>query len=185
MKYIKYLFLVVITTISLLPIKILAYEKVTVYLFHGATCPHCQSAIEYLEDIRSDYSDIDIITYEVWEDNNNSELFEQVKEELETDSRGVPFFVIGNRYLTGFSETRKEDIKNAINYYLNNNNEYKDVVASVINGKTNNKKDNNYTSVDISKVEDKKVYKEIYYLGIVAIILIGIYIGITMYEKKK
>lgn len=111
--------------------KTTAQVKVTLYLFRGDGCSHCEAAMEYLNSIKNDYPMMEVVDYEVYNNEANATLWNSVKEKLNSDSKGVPFMVIGERYLTGFAEYRKEDIKAALEYYRDNPNDYKDIVMMV------------------------------------------------------
>lgn len=122
-----------------------ADSKVNVYLFRGEGCPHCEEAIEWFNDTLSndeEYSNYyELVQYEVWYDQDNSELMSQVAKALDTEASGVPFIVIGDKYFSGFSATSSpEKIKSAIKESYNNK-DYQDVVESVKKGKKLTKKD--------------------------------------------
>jgi len=109
-----------------------ASSKVTVYLFRGSTCEHCESALEYMDKHRDEIpKDVEIVTYEVWENKNNSKLQDAVADKLKVDKKenyGVPFIVIGEKYIKGYggASTFKEMMDIAKNYIDDVN--YKDVV---------------------------------------------------------
>ena len=99
-------------------------NKINLYLFKGAECPHCAEEKEWLETIKEDYKDyLNIYEFEVWHDENNAKLLDQVKEEMKSTSNSVPFTVIGKYYFVGFSETTASNIENRIKEYaeLENN----------------------------------------------------------------
>ena len=124
-----------------------AKSKVNVYLFRGEGCPHCEEAIEWFNDTLSkdeEYSKYyELVKYEVWYDQENSELMDKVAKELGTEASGVPFIVIGDKYFSGFSASASPDqIKNAIKAAYDNK-DYVDVVDSVKNNKSINKDGDN------------------------------------------
>lgn len=173
----KKLLMGLIMLFVLLPQVVGAENKMNFYFFHGDGCPHCQNAIEYINSIKDKYPNIEIVSYEVWENEDNAELFDNVKKYLGTDSRGVPFVVIGNRYLTGFNDYRKQDIKDVLDYYANNPNEYVDIVSKVKNGevkeekKSESKKEKAVNlALERKKTNIKKIYQYSFLLIIVAVI---------------
>ena len=94
-------------------------DKITLYLFHGAECPHCQEEIKWLEILQKKYSDtIEIQKFEVWHNDTNSEYLSQVKELFNYDKTSVPFTVIGNQYFVGYSDTIKDRMENTLSSYL-------------------------------------------------------------------
>lgn len=131
----KYILLLLLL-ICLLPIKAFAisdkYEdkiaqilevkkednKINLYLFHGKECPHCEEERNWLDSIKEDYDDLNIYDYEVWHNDHNKELMNQVKETLNINTTGIPLTIIGNDYYVGFSDTSKSIIQNKINEYL-------------------------------------------------------------------
>jgi len=115
-----------------------ASSKVTVYLFRGSTCEHCENALEYMDKHRDEIpKDVEIVTYEVWENKNNSKLQDAVADKLKVDKKenyGVPFIVIGEKYIKGYggASTFKEMMDIAKNYIDDVN--YKDVVLTTTSG---------------------------------------------------
>jgi len=120
-------YLIILILIIFIPIICFANEKVNVYLFHQYTCPHCQKAMEYLNEIKNE--NIIIYDYELLKDENayNRFLYSKVCNLLDIKASSVPLIIIGNDYIVGFNDTRKEKINELINFYKEN--EYKDLVG--------------------------------------------------------
>lgn len=135
----------ILLVMLLLPDAIMAKEKTTLYLFFGNGCPHCADAKAYLASIQNEYPEMEVIGYEVFDDDANVNLWQSVKKALQSDSQGVPFIVIGERYLTGFAEYRKADITAALDYYRKHPTEYIDIVAAVKDGKFDDKQETSAT----------------------------------------
>lgn len=133
----KKLLIVLLTLILLIPINIRAISKkynditapitgekieenkINLYLFYSATCPHCHDEMEYLNSIKDDYKDVlNIYTYEVTKNENNSKMMNATKKVFNVNQPYVPFTVIGEEYIIGFSDTVKTDIKNIIDNYI-------------------------------------------------------------------
>ena len=90
-------------------------EKVKMYLFWGNGCPHCEEAKEWLEEIDPTYKELfEVVSYEVWYDEENALLMTRVGDYLGEDATGVPFIVIGSTAYKGFAEPYKEKILNTI-----------------------------------------------------------------------
>ncbi len=91
-------------------------KHVQIYLFRGSGCGYCHRFLEYAANtLMKDYNDkVDIVPFEVWNNAKNAELFQGVAEMLETSADGVPFFVIGDQYFTGYSEEMNASITSAI-----------------------------------------------------------------------
>ena len=131
MKKISSLFIVIILSfLIILPVN--AKETVNVYLFYGKGCPHCAAEKEYLEEVAKENKNVKIIYYEVWYDENNKKLFEDVREKLEITRTGVPLTIIGETYIVGYSEAVNAKIDRAIDFYTEG--EHKDVVTEIKNG---------------------------------------------------
>ncbi len=108
-------------------------EKANIYLFRGSGCEHCYDFLTYLEAITEEYGDtFNLISYEVWYDQNNNELLEKVAKKLRDDVTGVPYIVIGKNSWAGYSESLNEEIFQAIQEEYENKNK-NDVVTGVIN----------------------------------------------------
>ncbi len=92
--------------------------KMNIYLFHGAECPHCKEESEWLKKIKTQYGKyVNIVKYEVWHDEKNSDNMKKVSEKLEADADGVPFTVIGESHYIGFSDTIASKMENKIKEY--------------------------------------------------------------------
>ena len=135
--------------ILLLPLTVKAENKITLYLFHGDGCPHCASEIEFLDGIKSKYKNLEIVKYEVWYNEENSEFLTKVKSSFGVDNSYVPTTVIGNTLITGYSESAGSKIERAIQYYSEN--DYIDQVQNI----KNDTFDPNSLKEDFEKEEEK------------------------------
>ena len=152
-------FLIVFAVFLLLPVSAKADEKViNIHLFYGNGCPHCAAEEEFLSDYLKDRTDVKLYKYEIWYDSHNQELLSKVQKEMGTTNKnGVPFTVIGKKTIVGYADAvTDEQIKDAINYYLNN--DYRDY-AGEITGKVKKVEVKEDTIKDESKTEDKKENK--------------------------
>ena len=126
-----------------------------VIVFHGATCPHCQEAFEWFDSIEDEYGQyFDLEKYEVWNDQENSELMSKVANYLGEEAEGVPYIIIGTKTFSGFAESMSEDIINAIMAEYNKNVEERVNVVTNVKGNIplNEKTDNTATIVFIVAV---------------------------------
>lgn len=114
MKYIKKLILAIILFIVLIP-NTFAKEKVNIYLFYGKECPHCEQLKEKLEYIKDSYP-IKVYMYEIWHNDNNRDLAIKAAEKLNTTLDGVPFFIVNNTAMSGYSSS---STLNLIKYNVN------------------------------------------------------------------
>ena len=134
-KYIKLLLLGIL--FILFPLSVNAEGRVVnIHLFYGETCPHCAAEEKFLDEYLKDKDNVKLYMYEVWNDSKNQELMSEVAKQMGTTANGVPFTIIGKRVITGFSESyTPEEIKSAVEYYLDENNTYRDY-AGEVTGKT-------------------------------------------------
>lgn len=77
-------------------------KEVNVYVFYGNTCPHCEEARDYLNTVKSKYN-LNLVEYEVWNNGDNKEIMNDVANYLDINVRGVPFVVIDNTPIIGYS----------------------------------------------------------------------------------
>lgn len=132
----KLSYLLVAAIILVFPFVASAKEKVNVYMFRGEGCPHCEEALEFFDTLSNDeeYKDLyKIVTYEVWYDEANSKLMQNVADALGEQASGVPYIVIGKKTFSGYAASYDERIKDAIKE-ASEDKEYKDVVAEVKKG---------------------------------------------------
>lgn len=109
-------------------------EKVILYLFHGATCPACNKALKTLkEEKNTTFKNVEIRTYEIWNNKDNSTLLQKVTEKLNVEAKYIPYFIIGEYSKDGFNkETLLEEYKKALN-----NKDYQDIVIEVLKENAN------------------------------------------------
>jgi thiol-disulfide isomerase/thioredoxin len=130
-KIIKSILLVVFLFLVISPIGVKAENKVNLYFFRGEGCPHCAKEEIALKELEIKYPNLKIYSYEVWYNQKNQKLLTQVGKLLKADVKGVPFTVIGNNSISGFSEQQTEmEIENYINYYTNHS--YRDKVGELL-----------------------------------------------------
>lgn len=95
-------------------------DKINLYLFKGDGCPHCAEEEKWLEHIKEEYKDyINIYKFEVWYNDDNAKMLDEVKKEFNSHSTSIPFTIIGEYYYTGFSDVTASEIENKIKEYAN------------------------------------------------------------------
>lgn len=153
-------FLIIFALFLFLPLNAKAEEKViNIHLFYGSGCPHCAKEEEFLSEYLEGRDDVKLYTYEIWYDTDNQKLLSDVQKQMGTTNKsGVPFTVIGKKTIVGYSEgTTDEQIKEAVDYYLNN--DYRDY-AGEITGKVSKKIDESTTkeseNKDVKENEETK-----------------------------
>ena len=167
-----------------IPIIINAKEekKLNLYLFYGETCPHCKAEEEFFKEYLSGKDNINLYTYEIWNNEENTQKLKDVGEITGNTQTYIPYLVVGENTIVGFSKgITEEKIINSINYYLEV--DYKDKVgeylgvvektASSSNNEENNtseninnKLDEEFTLPILGKIKAKEAS-----LGLVAMVI--------------
>ncbi len=91
-----------------------ASSNVTINLFYGYSCPHCEKAIEYLSGRVEENPRIKLETFEVYRNDTNRELAQKMCSEQGIEFRGVPTTFIGGEPFVGFSESIKSRMEEKI-----------------------------------------------------------------------
>jgi glutaredoxin len=93
-------------------------NDLNLYLFYGKECPHCEALLNYLEPYIKDKENVKLYKYEVWHNEENLKKLEEVHKIMTDSNSGVPYLVIGNTGISGFSEKLTPDkIASSIEYY--------------------------------------------------------------------
>lgn len=79
-------------------------SPINAYLFWGEGCPHCAKVKTFLSKIEPDNPRLKVYSYEIYYNQDNIALMQQVAEVLDADASGVPFLVIGDKDFIGFAE---------------------------------------------------------------------------------
>ncbi len=110
----KIFFIVIALAFLLIPFKAEAKE-LTVNLFYGKECPHCEDEQKFLDTLKKQYGDnIEIKKFEVWHDSDNNDLLTKVRKSLKNEDTGVPYTVIGTYGFTGYSADTADKIRNLV-----------------------------------------------------------------------
>jgi len=91
------------------------HEKVTIYIFRGSECPHCYDALKFFYNNQDAYKEfVTVKAIEVWENEDNKKLMDDVKEYFKSDADGVPFIVAGEGYAeAGYADGMEDTILEA------------------------------------------------------------------------
>lgn len=131
MKRLKYIILTILMLIVFIP-NTKAEENIRLYLFHSDICPHCKEEIAWLDTIKDDYPNLDIVMYEINSNVMNYNFYLTVLEKTGINTGGaVPFTMIGTDYYIGFGGDAKNRIVKSIEKFSNGN--YIDVISMVKN----------------------------------------------------
>lgn len=155
----KIFFIIITLAFLLIPFKAEAKE-LTINLFYGKECPHCEDEQKFLDTLKKQYGDnIEIKKFEVWHDSDNNDLLTKVRKALKNEDTGVPYTVIGTYGFTGYSEDTADKIMNLVKDNIKE--PIGDIIDDVKSGKEISeikKIDNNDVTVPIlGKVDAKTV----------------------------
>lgn len=120
-------------------------NAVVVSVFFRSSCPHCQALHEYLSELKKDStiaSKFIVADYETTQivDGNEvskedvSALLDKVADYFDFHIDGVPFYVIGEKYYSGFGDSSKEELRERILELYNDQEKNIDVVTGISNG---------------------------------------------------
>ena len=95
-------------------------KELNIYLFHGDGCPHCRNEIAFLEEYLKDKGNIHLYKYEVWYDRGNQEKLDEIGKITGAEADGIPYLVVGDYVITGYSDGISKKITKRIEYCLEN-----------------------------------------------------------------
>jgi uncharacterized membrane protein/thiol-disulfide isomerase/thioredoxin len=100
------LFILGIALLLVLPTAAFAQdgEQVTIYLFWGDGCPHCEVAKPALRALADRYPNVEVMELEIWYLAANQAILTQMASALDFTPRYVPTIIIGERYWEGYSD---------------------------------------------------------------------------------
>ena len=90
-------------------------KQAVIYMFRGQGCGYCRAFLEFLNSISDEYGKyFKLVSFEVWNDTKNNELFKKVPLVTNESANGVPYIIIGEKVFGGYAENYNDDIKKAI-----------------------------------------------------------------------
>jgi len=150
-------------------------DQATIYMFRGQGCGYCRKFLTFLSSISEEYGKyFKLVSFEVWQDQDNSELMAQVGEALGEEISGVPFIIIGDKTFPGYAETYDEQIKDAIkDLYDEEEKDRYDIFDEL--GNSNKKKSE----------KEKKEEKDANTAGVIAIVVIVAIGALAVISRRK
>jgi len=94
-----------------------AEDKVCIYFFYGQGCPHCAEEETFLEELKQKYP-VDVKEFEVYYNDENKKIFENISKAFNTVTSGVPMTFIDNRAFIGFAKGNLEIYDPRYNAYI-------------------------------------------------------------------
>lgn len=89
-------------------------EKITLHIFYGKGCSHCETALIFLDKLMEEYPSLVVEEHEVYSNQKERELFEQIANAFEEKIEGVPTIFIDNKIFIGFSNNMANSIEQEI-----------------------------------------------------------------------
>ena len=87
-------------------------EKVSLTLFWGNGCPHCEKERIFLNKLQSKYPFLEIKQYEVWANKDNLAILEEVSKKLKIKSTFLPITIIQDKhYIIGFQDEKSTGVE--------------------------------------------------------------------------
>lgn len=101
-------------------------NQISIYMFRGQGCAHCQDFLKYVANtLVGKYGNMfKLVSFETWNDTNNSKLLQNVSSFLGEQAKGVPYIVIGDKYFIGYGQTLNTEIESAITTLYNSKKRY-------------------------------------------------------------
>ena len=114
-------------------------KQINIYMFRGQGCGYCKRFLNFLNSITEEYGKyFKLVSFEVWQDQDNSALLTQVAEKMGEEASGVPYIIIGDKVFPGYAEDYDDQIKEAIVNLYNTEKADRYDVFEVLNQKKKN-----------------------------------------------
>ena len=114
------LFLISMWLVATFSSAVTAAPILNIYFFWGDGCPHCLQAKPFLNSfVAKNPNALRLHSYEVWYDEENNKLMEEIAAAYDAELTGVPVIFIGDRYWIGFNEEIRQEVTATISSCLN------------------------------------------------------------------
>lgn len=91
---------------------------ITLYLFWGEGCPHCEAEKEFLASLQDKYPTLEFEFFEIYYEPENLALLKEFSAAYDFEPRGVPVTFIGDDYFVGFGGDLGDRFEASIKKYL-------------------------------------------------------------------
>jgi thiol-disulfide isomerase/thioredoxin len=99
-----------------------ATEKVILLFFWGDGCPHCAKEEIFLDTLSKKYPQLEVRSYEVWNNRANALFFTRMAESAGIPSTGVPLTFINSDVFAGFDDRKALEIESSVQLCIKNKN---------------------------------------------------------------
>ena len=89
-------------------------DSIKVIVFWRDGCPHCKAEFEFLDRLKEDHPELEVLAYEVGSSQENAGVFREFMTKLGVRQLGVPATIIDNSVFIGFSEDTADGIEQQI-----------------------------------------------------------------------
>jgi cytochrome c biogenesis protein CcdA len=89
-------------------------ERIELVIFFGEGCPYCARELSFLADLQTREPLLEVMAYEVWNNEANRELFRTTAAAHGTDPQAVPTTFLGDLVWVGFDSTVQDQIEDAV-----------------------------------------------------------------------
>ena len=106
LKVLPFITIIVIVTLASKGIPFVNAQEnnqVDLFLFYGQGCPHCAGMIGFLDEMESEYPQLNVQKYEVYFQKENIPLFQLVAQKYGGGIDAVPTAFVGGKNFVGFS----------------------------------------------------------------------------------
>ena len=143
-----------------------------IYIFRGDGCGYCQRLLTFLSTIAEEYQDkVNFVVYEVSNNADNWDFYEQVGAKFGDTITGYPYMVIGTEVFNGYSSADNDSITVAIDELIASENPY-DVRSEVEAG--------NLDQVEVDEESNVGIVVA-FIFGVVVVLLL--FMGYSMNKK--
>jgi cytochrome c biogenesis protein CcdA/glutaredoxin len=95
-------------------------NEVVLFMFYGQGCPHCGKMELFLNRLEEKYPTLKVERYEIYGNQENRELFENISNAYNTKIGYIPAVFIDNKVVFGFSNSIGNSIENEVKRCINN-----------------------------------------------------------------
>jgi cytochrome c biogenesis protein CcdA/glutaredoxin len=88
--------------------------RIELVIFYGEGCPYCARELAFLADLQVREPLLDVMAYEVWNDEQNRDLFRTTAASHGIEPQAVPTTFLGDSVWVGFDSTVQRQIEEAV-----------------------------------------------------------------------